>query len=262
LSLGGPAAILYQYAGRTSQKKRGDTVSSTIAKDNATDVVKALVEHAKTMRNLQHRPTQGELKELGVSEVLKQFLTSQFEVGTGVIVNRDGTESRQTDIVVYDNRIIPPIIEKNGRGVYPIESVVATVSVRTELDGGGLSEADEAATHLLENVFAGYHRGYSPVHAVLGFSGGIEGLSCQETGQAWLREHVHSLFDICITGRYCWADVGTKGWTIGTDDSGRYNETKRFLALLLDNIRTHAEMRYSYFISGKHLDWFSRYIRD
>jgi hypothetical protein len=237
-------------------------MGSTIAKDNATDVVRGLVEHATTMGNLQHKLSQGELKELGVSDVLKRFLTSQFEVGTGIVVNQSGHQSHQTDIVIYDNRIIPPVVEKNGRGVYPVESVVATVSIRTELDTGGLLEAEEAAKHLSENVFAGYPPGYSPLHAVFGFSGGIGGLSSQETGGVWLHEHIRSLFNICIAGRYCWANVGKKGWTIGTDESGRYNETKRFLALLLDNIRTRAEMRYAYFISGRHLDWFSKYIRD
>ena len=235
----------------------------TLAQEHATDLIKGLVEQAKSMTGVAHRLTQGELKELHVSDVLRQFLTSQFSIGSGVVINRHDVQSRQTDIVVYDNRIIQPVIEKQGRGVYPVESVIATISIRTTLDGSGLRDAEEAAKHLSETVLAKYDQRFQPLHAVFGFEGGIEGLASQDTGRAWLDEHVRYLFDICIAGKYCWANVGTKGWTIGTDSSGVYNETKRFFALLLDNIRSHAEDRFQHFVvAQKHQDWFSRYIRD
>lgn len=237
-------------------------MSSTLAQKHATDVIKGLVEQVRSMGDLEHKLTQGELKELDVSDVLKRFLTSQFSVGCGIVVNQEGRQSRQTDIVIYDNRIIPPIVEKQGRGIYPVESVIATASIRTTLDGAGVKEAEEAAKYLSENVAGGYAKGIPPLYATLGFGGGIEGLSDQEAGRAWLAQHIQHLFSICIAGKYCWANVGTKGWTPGTDSSGRYNETKRFLALLLDNTRSRAEARYQYFLSQRHHDWFSQYIRD
>lgn len=238
-------------------------MNKTIAKDNATALIKGLVEQGQSMGDLKHGLTHGELKELHVSEILKRFLTSQFSVGNGVIVNQDGKESRQTDIIIYDNRIIPPVVEKQGKGVYPVESVVATISIKATLGGGDLLEAEDAAAYLSKNVAAGYTEGVSPLYAVFGFSGGIEGLSDEEKGKAWLdQHHIRHLFNICIAGRYCWANVGNKGWTPGTDSSGRYNETKRFLSLLLDNTRTHAEKKYRRFLAQEHWDWFSRYIRD
>ena len=238
-------------------------METTFAKDNATDLIRNLVEQGRSMGALKHKLTQGELKELRISEVLKPFLTSQFNIGNGLIVNRDGKESRQTDIIIYDNRIIPPVVEKQGKGVYPVESIVATISIRTTLGGDDVLEAEDAAAYLSRNVVAGYAREFPPLYAAFGYSGGIEGLSDQERGEAWLHQHIEFLFDICIAGRYCWARVGAKRqWSLGEDPSGRYNETKRFLALLLDNIRTRAEARYQHFLAQGHWDWFSRYIRD
>jgi hypothetical protein len=237
-------------------------MSRTFAQDNATDLIRNLVQRAKSMGGLKHKLTQGELKELHVAEFLKRFLTSQFDVGTGTVVNREGKESRQTDIIIYDNRIIPPVVENQGTGIFPVESVIATVSIRTTLNGTGVKEAEDAAAYLAENVVGDYARDFPPLYAAFGFAGGIRGLSNQEAGKAWLDERVRRLFNICIAGRYCWANVGTKGWTLGTDSSGRHNETKRFLALLLDNTRSRAEARYQHFLAQRHWDWFSRYIRD
>jgi hypothetical protein len=255
---------LMSHLHRDSPKGRqGNGMNKTIAKDNATALIKSLVEQGKSMCDLKHGLTHGELKELHVSEVLRRFLTSQFSVGNGVIVNRDGAESHQTDIIIYDNRIIPPVVEKQGKGVYPVESVVATVSIKATLGGADILEAENAAAYLSKNVVAGYAEQFPPLHAVFGFSGGIEGLSDQEKGEVWLNQYTKHVFNICIGGRYCWARVGARRrWTLGTDCSGRYNETKRFLALLLDNTRTRGESRYRYFLDEGHQDWFSRYIRD
>jgi hypothetical protein len=102
-------------------------MSDTLIQKYATSVVRDFMVRAGDLKGLIHDLTKGELKELFVSRVLKSFLTSQFGIGSGIILNRRGQQSSQMDVVIYDNRIILPFIREQNIGVYPAESVIATI---------------------------------------------------------------------------------------------------------------------------------------
>jgi hypothetical protein len=231
----------------------------TLIQKDASSVINNFIERARVLGGLKHKPTKGTLKELFMSDVLKQLLTIQFGVGSGIVVNKENKQSRQTDIVIYDNRIIPPFISGPSIGVYPVESVIATIEVKTRLNKEELMDAEKAAKQLSENVVGEGDR--PPLYAVFGFEGGIRGLETQEKGVSWFeKQNIQHIFNMCIAGKYCWADVGGKGWQIGKDTSGVHDETKRFLALVLDNVRTLAECRFRFY-TRRHRDWLSGYIR-
>jgi len=237
-------------------------VSRTLIQKYATSVVRDFVERANDLKDLKHRLTKGELKELFVSRVLNTFLTSQFGIGSGIVINKNNKQSYQTDIIIYDNRILPPFIREQNIGVYPAESVIATVEIKTKLNLQGLCNAEKAATHLVENVFGNVAYGFTPLCAVFGFDGSIVRLKEESTGKGWLSGKVKNVFNICIAGKYSWANVGGKGWTLKVDQTKTFEGAKRFIALLLDNARTVAQERFRYFVEGQHWDWFSAYIRE
>ena len=241
----------------------------TLIKKYSTFVIKDFIQRANTLKELKHELTKGELKELFVSRVLRSFLPSQFDIGSGIVVNAVSEQSRQTDILIYDNRILPPFIKEQVVGVYPAVSVIATVEIKTTLDGGELGKAEEAAKTLREDVFGGpkvFYKeggvpyGFAPLCSVFGFEGGVDGLSDDEQGSERLSANIEQLFLICITGKYCWAKVGGKGWT-KEEHTATYGEVKRFIALLVDNIRFQAQERFRYLVEQQHWDWLSMYIR-
>ncbi|MCL5278558.1 MAG: BrnA antitoxin family protein [Planctomycetes bacterium] len=77
----------------------------------------------------------------------------------------------------------------------------------------------------------------------------------------------HNLLTICVPGKFCWANVGGKGWTLGPaqrdSESGRpnYAEAARFIALFVDNARTRAEERFR-ILGSRHVDLVTVYIRE
>ena len=137
-------------------------MSTTLIQKYATCVVQDFVTRAGDLKGLLHDLTKGELKELFVSKVLKSFLTSQFGIGSGIILNRAGKQSRQMDVVIYDNWIILPFIQEQNIGVYPAESVIATIEVKTTLDKGALEKAEDAAKELKDIIFAHMPFGFTP----------------------------------------------------------------------------------------------------
>jgi hypothetical protein len=125
------------------------TMQRTIIQKDASNIIKSFVERASDLQ-LKHGLTEGQLKELFLNDVLKLFLSQQFDVGTGIISNHKGEESAQTDLVIYDMRLTPPFIHKRGIGVYPVESVMATIEVKTTLGGDDFKKAAKDAAKLIE----------------------------------------------------------------------------------------------------------------
>ena len=237
-------------------------MARTLIQKYASSMVEDFLARANDLKDLKHDLTKGELKELFVGRILKSFLTTQFEVGSGIVINLEGGQSRQTDIVIYDNRIIPPFIKEQNLGIYCAESVIATIEIKTTLNKGELVGAEEAAKVLHDQVFKNVAFGFRPLCTVFSFQGGFGELGSEETGRKWLDENVKDLFNICVAKEYCWANVGRKGWSIQFHKSEAYEETKRFIALLLDNVRTRAQERVRYLAGEEHRDWFSAYIRE
>lgn len=248
----------------------------TVIQKHSTSLVKNLIDMVKSLSTLQHELTKGELRELFVANILDGFLTTQFEIGSGIITNQRGEQSNQTDILIYDNRILPPFIRKQNLGVYPAESVIATIEVKSWLDGAELSKAEESARKLHEEVYNptsslyGDYKYLRPLCAVIGFfKKGLSVLAEKERGEAWLRDNVKYLFAICLVGEYSWINLKERDgeairdkWRFEPSDEETNEETKRFIAVTLDNVRTYSEGRFRFIWTEKHKDWLGLYIRD
>ena len=158
----------------------------------ATGMIKALSEQAKAISPLKHNPTKGKLRELFVTQILKQFLTPQFGVGSGVITNQRGDQSRETDIIIYDKRILPPFIREENVGVFPIEVVIETIEIKSRLGKAELVEAESAALRIKEmsvtgTIYNSDARPSAPGSTVFAFTGhGLSDLNEVESGRLWI----------------------------------------------------------------------------
>lgn len=229
-------------------------------------LVNGFIKRMDSLSSLGHKLTKGELRELFVSNILKSFLTSQFDIGSGIIVNHKGEQSKQIDIIIYDNRIIPPLIKQQHIGVFPAESVIATIEVKSNLTKEAIITSESSVRHLYEvvynpssNMYKDYN--FTPLCALIGFFGnGVSDLTDEQKGKVWLKQNIDKIFSICLTGKYSWINIIDTGWHFHKSDNKYHEETKAFIAVLIDNIRTHAEGRLKY-LTSSHRDWLSIYIR-
>lgn len=95
--------------------------------------------------SVSHQGEKGVFRESLVRGVLGSVLPPHFGLGTGIIVDKWGRQSRQTDIIVFDRRVIPPVVFQEGHGLYPFDAVHRTVEVKSKLKREHLLEAQEAA---------------------------------------------------------------------------------------------------------------------
>lgn len=231
-------------------------------------IIKGLACKVSASSPLNHRLTKGELRELFVTNVLASFLTKQFDTGTGIIVNQKEEQSNQTDIIIYDNRILPPFIKEQHIGVYPAESVVGVIEVKSALDKKAILDSEKSAKILQDTIYnpsSSFYRDYrdmKPLSATIGFYGiGSQELADQEKGKKWLQTNVQYNFALCLIGKFSWLKLGNKGW-VRSANNFNFEETKRFIAVFLDNLRTVSELRLRRLSESPHKDWIGIYIRD
>lgn len=229
-------------------------------------LVRGLIGESKALRGLDQTTVKGRLRELFISKILKKFLSSQFGIGNGVIINQAGKVSKEIDIIIYDTRILPPFIEEQKIGVYPVESVLAAIEVRSIIDKSIMKLYAKKVTELFNKVYDpdwSYYNDYSkylPLYCLVGFCEEelFKGNKFDEIW-SWMADNVKPLFAVCVIDQLSWLDVcGAKG---ALHKANEYNEeTKAFLAILLDNIRTRSQRRYLHLT--EHVDWLGIYTRD
>src|SRR5689334_15487364 len=99
--------------------------------------VKHLLEMAAAIGNLEHPGEKGTLGELFLRGVIEAMLPKHFGLGSGIIVDHENRQSPQVDLIVFDTRRMPPALHEHGRGVYPIDSVLRAIEVKSTLNSGG-----------------------------------------------------------------------------------------------------------------------------
>ena len=75
----------------------------------------------------------GQAREIFVSNLLRPYLAPSVGVCGGVAIDSYGDHSRQLDIIVFDRRVVAPSMLRETDGVIPVESVLATVEVKSTL---------------------------------------------------------------------------------------------------------------------------------
>jgi hypothetical protein len=98
---------------------------------NIVDVLKSESDLAGIL--LKHGGELGDAREALIRGILERILPSIYEVGTGEVIDSIGKHSRQIDIVIA-RRDYPSLILPNRSKLYLVESVLATIEVKSFLD--------------------------------------------------------------------------------------------------------------------------------
>lgn len=130
-------------------------------------------------RRLPHEGLKGSENEQALADVLRSFLPSRYGLEVNaLVIDRDGDVSRQCDIIIYDAVQFPQYFRK----VYPIETVIAVIEVKTELTKQQVASAlqNEASLRALrfQPLLTPYWRARTdrekiphvpPVHCIFGY---------------------------------------------------------------------------------------------
>jgi hypothetical protein len=96
---------------------------------------------------LAHGSTIGQAREFVVTRLLKTILPSSVHIGSGKVIDSNGSYSKQIDIVIYDPRF--PLMRVDGGGLYFVEGVLATMEVKSTITSDELKVSLENCKSVL-----------------------------------------------------------------------------------------------------------------
>ncbi|HDX9638968.1 TPA: DUF6602 domain-containing protein [Bacillus mobilis] len=96
-------------------------------------VARKLLADFEASKVLAHHGLKGDVRENALSTFLKKHLPEKFKVGSGIVVNSEGEQSRQQDIIIYDAFNAPLLHNEENTKIIPVESVYGTIEVKSTL---------------------------------------------------------------------------------------------------------------------------------
>jgi hypothetical protein len=162
----------------------------------------ALVAISKIPANSGHSLHKGTPREAFIREFLESHLPANVAIGTGEIIDansKPGAQRNQFDIVIYKKNY-PKLDFGGGVSGFLIESVIATVEVKSTVTQAGIEQAVKAARNakaLVPNVTSSFFAGFAPPK-VLNYVVGYDGPAHMETAYEWINQ-VHATLGVKIS---------------------------------------------------------------
>ena len=168
---------------------------------------------AKAVAPLEHSGVKGAIREVLIADLFRPLLPADVGIATGVVISSyDDLQSAQQDIVIFNRRILPPVLFEHGPAIVPAESVLATIEVKSQLTATELRSAHSNASSLRELGMSGGTKTDTSVF-VMGITSILFALDTDltSTGKSEKGRYIEMFGDdppiiraICIAGRVSW----------------------------------------------------------
>ena len=218
--------------------------------------IKAAITNAHAASAFTHQGVKGGILEILISDLFKPLLPADIGVGTGQIIDAyNSSMSGQIDIILYDKSILPPVLFDEKTGIFPIESVLYAIEVKTTLNATELAAAHVAAEKInkfgylpgLTDEF-GIEKNHSIEKArfvIFALGSDLTGKKLNEAqrykkhygdGTAYIRA-------ICVAGREYVYDNGE--YWVGLEKNNEYDEVLAFLGGVTNTYKDVAKSRHN-----------------
>lgn len=211
-----------------------------------------MVATAASISNVTHNGFKGTLREIVVRDLIVPVLPPTFFAGTGQVIDAWGKTSRQTDIVIIDRRVVPPVLLDQSNGIFPVEAVIATIEIKSKLNSTELRAGHQAAEMVSQFLHASpvgqlthpsNHKIEHVIPYLLAFHTdlAVGGTSELERYQAMHAPNDPHLRGLCVIGRGFWS-FGRGSWQASAC-KGIRGEVIAFVASLMDLCQRVAQTR-------------------
>lgn len=123
--------------------------------------IKKVANDSKTASQNGHPYITGKVRELLLNSLINPLLKQKYCSGSGHVVDYLGNKSKEMDICVYSQNLLPPFFHpiSDKFGLFPLESVLACVEVKTNFSKANIKDAYDKFNFLKSNLqlTAGFH---------------------------------------------------------------------------------------------------------
>lgn len=109
---------------------------------NLEDVAKKLkIDFEGITKQIKHNGVKGSSREDLLKDYLKKLLPEKYSISSGIIIDNNQKQSKQQDFIIHDAFNCPSFFKTESNSILPIESVYATIEVKSTLDYSTLEQS-------------------------------------------------------------------------------------------------------------------------
>jgi hypothetical protein len=224
----------------------------------------AAVGAARAFGSVSHHGLKGQLREIIIRDLLRPLLPADIGIGSGEIISSCDQHSPQQDVVLFDRRIVPPILLEETHGIFPVEAVLFSIEVKSTLNRAELRQSHENAQQLQAlKYLAGEVDDFGRpvmrmpilplISSLIAFSSDLTSppeIELQRYQEIYAGDEP-SLKSICIVDRGCWM-LATNGTWVTWETGYQFAELLGFMVLIMNSYRQIAASRSQPFL-GQYL---------
>ncbi len=221
-----------------------------IFRDRVNNLIRLAIKEAINTKKIEHPFLQGRIREIALDKIFKPLLILDTECGTGKIVDSKGTQSNETDIIIYSKKILPPIMYSEREGTFPVESCIYSIEVKSKSTAKGVKDTIKKAKKIRELYYSpGQHDdNFNPIkHSIqyivpvfFAFDSDLK-----DNGKSEIDRYKENdpdfcknpyLRAICVVGKgYWWYNAPKKKWVFHPPTKF-YDEVIDFLSGIINTI--------------------------
>jgi hypothetical protein len=223
--------------------------------------------------SLDHPGSVGRAREIALNQLLMPIVPGYVQSVTGHIADHRGKQSGQIDVVLYDSRILAPVLFDATFGVVPAEACLFAIEVKSKLDATKLKAAAEGAHSVAElecrcprpplegkdvppppgrasalrGMLESPEAPFMPIlSALFAFDSDLSPGGMNELDRYFecdpQARHLPSIWALCVFGRGFWRFNPREGWT-ECPPTARHDEVVDFLGVLVNSLPLIAASR-------------------
>jgi hypothetical protein len=219
--------------------------SDTLMRLKFRTVLVGAMAEARFAGELEHPGMVGTAREVLVEKMLRPVMPPDVHFGTGKLVDCSGAFSLRTDVILYSPHIMPPALYDARMGLFPVESCLYAIEVKSCLTKEELDKAVAAAlaidklallpTHDFSAANAPARATAKPILALFAFRSDLVSDPAKEIERYRTADASPSpaFKAICVVGRGYW--YWRDGWRCFSA-SADFGEVMSFLAGISNTI--------------------------
>jgi hypothetical protein len=168
--------------------------------------ISSIIDESQRVCYLNHPFLKGRFREYGIGKILSEIVPINFDIGSGILQDCNGSQSKEIDILIWNKFMIPPLLFGERIGVYPVESCFYTIEVKSKLTNAELEKGIENAKSILALKYLANYSGPikgHPIRILFAYSTDLKEKSeferYKEYDPEWKTNPIYNC--ICIIGK-------------------------------------------------------------
>ena len=115
--------------------------------------IRSAIDQYKNATYVAHPGLKGEIREIAMQGIFKPILPAGFNIQERVkIIDYVGNQSKEIDLVIYNEEVLPSIMFGEKKTLFPAESCLVAIEVKSMLTAKGVKETIKKSKHLIKTI--------------------------------------------------------------------------------------------------------------